>query len=230
MRHALPITMCLIATLAAALAAPTLTRAAQPEDAAEEQDQEQSIVYIEMKTTMGTLYLALNETKAPRSVENFVRYAEDGFYDGTIFHRVMDDFMIQGGGFTPGLEKKPTREPIENEWENGLKNTRGTIAMARLGGRADSATSQFFINLTDNGFLDRPRDGAGYAVFGRVVKGLDVLDTIAQVPVHREGIHGHVPDEPITIESVSVVSDDVVERKLDEEKDLSAQDEKDGEG
>jgi len=131
--------------------------------------------------------------------------------------------MVQGGGFTPDLSKKDTRSPIKNEWENGLKNTRGTIAMARLGGRADSATSQFFINLVDNGFLDQPRDGAGYAVFGRVVKGLDVLDAIAQVSVHSEGMHGHIPDEPIVIESVRVVSDAVVARELDEEKDLAEQ-------
>lgn len=187
--------------------------AAQPEaePAGSDQNQEQSPVHVAMNTTKGTIYLALNKAKAPVTVENFLAYAADGFYDGTIFHRVIEDFMIQGGGFTKDLDKKPTKDPIKNEWENGLSNTRGTIAMARLGGNADSATSQFFINLSNNDFLDRPRDGAGYAVFGRVVKGLDVLDEIGGVRVHAEGVHQHVPDEPVVIESVEVLSAERVE-------------------
>lgn len=163
-------------------------------------------VYIHMKTSMGDIYLELNAELAPITVNNFVSYTENEFYDGTIFHRVIDGFMIQGGGFTRDMEQKPTEEPIKNEWRNGLKNERGTIAMARLGGRADSATSQFFINVSDNGFLDEPRDGAGYAVFGKVVHGMDVVDRIRQVPTTvRRGMQD-VPVEPVVIERVRSIS------------------------
>lgn len=179
-------------------------------DRAQEQ-QEDSYVFVAMETNKGTMYLALNETKAPISVENFLAYAEEGYYNDTIFHRVMEDFMIQGGGFDTSFDKKPTKDPIKNEWKNGLKNTRGSIAMARLGRQPDSATSQFFINLTDNPFLDQPRDGAGYAVFGQIVKGLDVLDEIGSVSIHREGMHQHVPDDPIILERVAVLSSEQAE-------------------
>jgi len=168
-----------------------------------EEVQEESMVYISMETTKGTMYLALNETKAPISVANFLAYTEDGSYNNTIFHRVMPGFMIQGGGFTEDLKKKSSKPEIKNEWKNGLKNMRGTISMARLGRQPDSATSQFFINLADNGFLDEPRDGAGYAVFGRLVKGEDVLDAIGAVPTAPQGMHGNVPVEPVLITSVT---------------------------
>jgi len=174
----------------------------------EEPVQEDTMVYISMETSMGTIYLALNETKAPISTANFLAYLDEGYYNDTIFHRVMKDFMIQGGGFAEGLKKKPTKDEIKNEWENGLKNMRGTIAMARLGRQPDSATSQFFINLKDNTFLDQPRDGAGYAVFGQVVKGLDVLDAIGAVQTSPQGIHGDVPVEPIFIKAMTKVTDE----------------------
>ena len=124
---------------------------------------------------------------------NFVQYVKDGHYDGTTFHRVIGNFMIQGGGFTPDMKQKDTRAPIKNEWKNGLKNTRGTISMARTS-VADSATSQFFINVVDNGGLDLPRDGAAYAVFGRVIGGMDVVDAIRNV---RTGIKGGMRDVPV---------------------------------
>jgi len=170
--------------------------------------QEDTMVYISMETSMGTMYLALNETKAPISTKNFLTYLDDGYYNDTIFHRVMKDFMIQGGGFTADLKKKTTSDEIKNEWTNGLKNTRGTIAMARLGRQPDSATSQFFINLADNGFLDQPRDGAGYAVFGHLVKGLDVLDAIGAVHTTPQGMHGDVPTDTILIKAMTRVTDE----------------------
>jgi cyclophilin family peptidyl-prolyl cis-trans isomerase len=161
---------------------------------------------IEMKTSVGTIALTLDPQKAPVSAANFAQYAKDGHYDGTIFHRVIDGFMIQGGGFTPDMTQKPTRPGIANEWKNGLKNTRGTIAMARLGGKADSATCQFFINVADNGFLDRPQpDGAAYAVFGKVTRGMEVVDQIKSFATGTRAGMGDVPATPIVIESVRVV-------------------------
>tara|TARA_R110000737_G_scaffold2923_16_gene9906 strand:+ start:166672 stop:167361 length:690 start_codon:yes stop_codon:yes gene_type:complete len=170
--------------------------------------QEDKMVYVSLDTTKGTMYLALNETKAPITVENFLSYVEDGFYNDTIFHRVMEGFMIQGGGFEEGLKKKATKAEIKNEWKNGLKNMRGTIAMARLGNQPDSASSQFFINLADNGFLDQPRDGAGYAVFGHLVKGEDVLDAIGSAPTSSQGMHGNVPVTTIKINSITQISNE----------------------
>lgn len=175
---------------------------AQP---AQTQKNEEKFVYIQMKTTQGEFFIELNNDKAPISTGNFVKYAKDGYYDGTIFHRVIENFMIQGGGFDKDMKQKTTRAGIENEWKNGLSNTRGTIAMARLGGRADSGTSQFFINVSDNAFLDEPRDGAGYAVFGKVVKGMEVVDKIRAVPTTTKGPHGDVPVEPVVIEKVTVL-------------------------
>lgn len=157
-------------------------------------------------TSMGTITLELNEEKAPETVRNFVKYAEDGHYDGTIFHRVIDGFMIQGGGFTKSMNQKPTREPIRNEAMNGLKNERGTIAMARTM-IVDSATSQFFINLVDNAFLDFSSptpQGFGYAVFGKVVDGMNVVDSIAKVKTGFSGPHQNVPDEAIVIRKITV--------------------------
>ena len=160
-----------------------------------------------METSMGTITLELNDDKAPETVANFVRYAKDGHYDGTIFHRVIDGFMIQGGGFTRDMNQKETREPIRNEAMNGLKNRRGTIAMARTM-VVDSATSQFFINLVDNDFLDFTAptpQGFGYAVFGAVTDGMGVIDSIAKAKTGFSGPHQNVPEEAIVIRKVSVV-------------------------
>ena len=162
---------------------------------------------VEMQTSQGRLVIELNADKAPATVENFLKYVKDGHYDGTIFHRVIDGFMIQGGGFTASMEEKKTGKPIQNEAKNGLKNQRGTIAMAR---RADpnSATAQFFINHRDNTALDYPgQDGWGYAVFGKVTQGLDVVDKIARVPTGNRGMHQNVPVEPVVIQSVKILSD-----------------------
>ena len=161
---------------------------------------------VTMETSMGTITLELNDEKAPETVANFVRYAKDGHYDGTIFHRVIDGFMIQGGGFTKDMNQKETREPIRNEAMNGLKNLRGTIAMARTM-VVDSATSQFFINLVDNGFLDFQSptpQGFGYAVFGKVTDGMEVVDQIAKVKTGFAGPHQNVPEEAIVIRKVAV--------------------------
>jgi cyclophilin family peptidyl-prolyl cis-trans isomerase len=159
-----------------------------------------------IETSKGTITLTLNEEKAPATVANFVQYAKDGHYDGTIFHRVIDGFMIQGGGFTSDMNQKPTRAPIRNEAMNGLKNKRGTIAMARTM-VVDSATSQFFINLVDNDFLDFQNptpQGFGYAVFGEVTDGMTVVDAIAKVKTGFAGPHQNVPEEAIVIRKVTV--------------------------
>ena len=159
-----------------------------------------------IETSMGTITLALNEDKAPATVANFAQYAREGHYAGTIFHRVIDGFMIQGGGFTKEMNQKPTREPIRNEAMNGLKNKRGTIAMARTM-VVDSATSQFFINLVDNDFLDFSSptpQGFGYAVFGEVVDGMSVVDAIAKEKTGFSGPHQNVPDSPIIIKKITV--------------------------
>ncbi len=183
------------------------TKQVEAEPKAEKSDEE-PFVYIQMKTSQGDIFIELNNELAPISTENFVRYANEGFYNETIFHRVIPNFMIQGGGFDKDMKKKETHEGIENEWKNGLSNTRGTIAMARLGGQANSGTSQFFINVADNAFLDTPRDGSGYAVFGKVVKGMDVVDAIRVVPTTTKGPYGDVPVEPVVIEKVTVLEHD----------------------
>jgi len=179
-----------IALLALALLVPSIVLAADPQ--------------VELKTTAGTIVVELYPEKAPKTVENFLQYARDGFYDGTIFHRVIPGFMIQGGGFTADFKQKPTRAPIRNEAENGLKNTVGAIAMARTSD-PHSATAQFFINLADTPNLDfrfTTQEGYGYCVFGKVVKGMDVVQRIAKAetglgpPPHRD-----VPVKPIVIES-----------------------------
>ena len=162
---------------------------------------------VEMQTSLGKMVIELNVEKAPGTVENFLKYAKEGHYDGTIFHRVIDGFMIQGGGFTASMDEKKTGKPIQNEAKNGLKNQRGTIAMAR---RPDphSATAQFFINHKDNANLDYPgHDGWGYAVFGKVTQGIEVVDKIAKVPTGNRGMHQNVPVEPVVIQSVKVLSD-----------------------
>ena len=153
-----------------------------------------------LKTSKGDIKIELDQENAPITVENFLGYVNDGFYDNTIFHRVINNFMIQGGGISTDMQQKPTKEPIKNEARNGLKNDRGTIAMARTG-EVDSATAQFFINHVDNDFLNHGVRDYGYAVFGRVVEGMDVVDEIAVVKVGP----GDVPEEVIILESVTVV-------------------------
>ena len=150
------------------------------------------------RTALGTITIALNPEKAPISVRNFLAYLRAGHYDGTIFHRVIPGFMVQGGGFTIELEEKPTRPPIRNEAKNGLRNSRGTVAMARTGD-PDSATSQFYVNVRDNHRLDFGIGGAGYAVFGEVVEGMDVVDKIAMVPTTTRGPHQNVPQVHVVI-------------------------------
>lgn len=159
---------------------------------------------VELKTSKGAIRIALESEKAPISTKNFLRYVEEGFYDGTAFHRVIPGFMVQGGGFEPGMEQKETHEPIRNEADNGLQNERGTLAMARTQ-QKDSATSQFFINLKDNDFLNHGGRDFGYAVFARVAEGMDVVDAIAGVETTQKGMHGDVPVEPVVIESATVV-------------------------
>lgn len=160
---------------------------------------------ITLKTTLGDIVLELDHDKAPKTCANFEQYVRDGHFDGTIFHRVINNFMIQGGGFLPDMMQKATRDPIENEAKNGLKNRRGTIAMARTS-NPNSATAQFFINHRDNDGLDYPRpDGWGYAVFGEVTEGMDVVDAIANVPTGAQNGHRDVPTETVLIESVTRV-------------------------
>ncbi|HEY5733449.1 MAG TPA: peptidylprolyl isomerase [Gammaproteobacteria bacterium] len=161
---------------------------------------------IRMKTSMGEITLELDHDKAPKTCANFEQYVKDGFYDGTIFHRVIDGFMIQGGGFEPGMKQKPTRDPVENEADNGLKNDRGTIAMARTQD-PHSATAQFFINIFDNNSLNHTSpspQGWGYCVFGKIIDGIEVVDAIRDVETDRNGMHADVPVEDVVIESVTV--------------------------
>ncbi|MBY0308807.1 MAG: peptidyl-prolyl cis-trans isomerase [Phycisphaerales bacterium] len=170
----------------------------------------EQLFYVQLQTSMGDILLELNQTKAPVSVANFLKYVDKGHYNGTIFHRVINGFMVQGGGFTPSMEQKPTEEPIKNEYTNGLKNERYTVAMARTNA-PDSATAQFFINVADNGFLDRANPqtgGAGYAVFGRVVAGQDVVDKVKAVKTGAKGPMTDVPLQPVTINSAKRVSDE----------------------
>jgi cyclophilin family peptidyl-prolyl cis-trans isomerase len=160
---------------------------------------------VRFETSLGDFTLELDEEKAPISSANFLAYVDDGFFDGLIFHRVIPGFMIQGGGFTPDMNQKKNKAPIKNEAANGLKNERGTIAMARTN-VVDSATSQFFINLVDNGFLDHQGPGNyGYAVFGRVVEGLDTIDRIAKERTGRNKGHDDVPVTPVVITSAKRV-------------------------
>ena len=180
----------------------------------------EAVMYVKLETTLGDIVLELDNAKAPISTKNFVDYVAAGFYNGTIFHRVMSTFMIQGGGYLPDLAEKKDglRPPIKNEWKNGLKNKRGTIAMARTG-IADSATAQFFINVVDNNALDQPRDGAAYAVFGRVVGGLDTMDKIRDTEVKDDPklpMGKVVPATPVVIKSAKRLP-------ADEGKTLSAQ-------
>ena len=156
-----------------------------------------------MDTSLGDIKVELDPVKAPVTVKNFLEYVDDGFYDGTIFHRVISNFMIQGGGFQPGMKQKANKGSIKNESANGLANKRGAIAMARTN-VPDSATSQFFINVKDNDFLDKAKsqDGVGYCVFGKVVEGMDVVDKIKAVKTGNQGHHDDVPLQDVTITSI----------------------------
>ena len=160
---------------------------------------------VRLATSLGDIVIELDQAKAPKTVDNFLQYVNAGHYDGTVFHRVIDNFMIQGGGMKADMSEKPTRAPIPLESRNGLANLRGTLAMARTMD-PNSATAQFFINVRDNAFLDQAnsRDGNGYAVFGKVVAGMDVVDKIKAVPTGNKGPHQNVPLEPVTIKNASV--------------------------
>ncbi len=159
-----------------------------------------------MSTSLGDIKIELYEKEASETVKNFLSYVNDKFYDGTIFHRVIAGFMLQGGGFTENMEQKPTKPPIKNEGGNGLKNDTYTLAMARTS-VPDSATSQFFINVKNNDFLnrDKSQDGVGYAVFGKVIEGMDVVKKIEQVQTGRKGMYSDVPVEAVVIKSVTVL-------------------------
>lgn len=160
--------------------------------------------HVLLKTSMGDIVLELDAEKAPKSVENFLKYVKNGHYKGTIFHRVIDGFMIQGGGFDKNMSQKPTAAPIKNEGDNGLKNLAYTVAMARTG-NPDSATAQFFINVRDNAMLDFPgRDGHGYAVFGKVISGREVVDKIRAVPTKDAGMYQNVPQTAIVIDNATL--------------------------
>lgn len=162
---------------------------------------------VKLQTNAGDIVIELNAEKAPKSVENFLTYAKEGFYNGTVFHRVIDGFMIQGGGFEPGLKQKQTHAPIENEANNGLKNDRYTLAMARTSD-PHSATAQFFINVSDNDFLNfsaPTANGWGYAVFAKVVEGTEVVDKIKGVKTGNRGFHQNVPAEDVVIEKAEVL-------------------------
>ena len=164
------------------------------------------MTHVTFHTSMGDITIEVDHDKAPKTAENFVQYAEDGFYNGTIFHRIIPNFVVQGGGLEPGMENKPTRDPIENEADNGLKNLKGTLSMARTMD-PNSATSQFFINLKDNDFLDhtsKDMQGWGYAVFGKIVAGMDVVENMAKVETTSRRGHQDVPVNDIMVERTSV--------------------------
>ena len=160
---------------------------------------------VKLATTQGNIVIELDAAKAPKSVDNFLQYVKAGQYDGTVFHRVIENFMVQGGGMTPDMKERPTRAPIPLESHNGLNNERGTVAMARTAD-PNSATAQFFVNVQDNDFLNaaKSRDGNGYAVFGKVVSGMDVVDKIRVVATGNKGPHQNVPLEPIVITKATI--------------------------
>ena len=163
---------------------------------------------VELDTNMGAIVIELNEEIAPKTVENFLNYVKSGHYDGTIFHRIIDGFMIQGGGMDAEMNEKATNAPVENEADNGLKNDRGTIAMARTQD-PHSATSQFFVNVKDNDFLNhsgKNMQGWGYTVFGKVTSGMDVIEKMRGVPTGRFGMHADVPKEPVVINSATIIT------------------------
>lgn len=158
---------------------------------------------VEMKTTMGSIEIELFNAQAPITIKNFENYVKKKFYNGTIFHRVIPGFMVQGGGMTVDMQEKPTAKAIMNEASNGIKNTRGTVAMARSND-PNSAKSQFFINVADNYFLDQTPEKPGYAVFGQVIKGMEIVDQIVKLPTTRYGVHANVPRNPVKILSIQI--------------------------
>jgi peptidyl-prolyl cis-trans isomerase A (cyclophilin A) len=189
---------------AALLLGLALSSAAQAQSASAPSASPNPAPKVRLQTSLGDVVLQLDALKAPKTVANFVQYVSDGHYSGTVFHRVISDFMIQGGGMTADMQPKPTRAPIELEARNGLKNDRGTVAMARTG-NPNSATSQFFINVVDNAGLNAPSpDGHGYAVFGKVIAGMDVVDKIRSVPTGNRGMQQNVPVTPVTILKASL--------------------------
>lgn len=204
----LVLTSCLLLPLTAGAQEPTSAGAAPAVEAPTAEAPAVQGPRVAIDTSMGTLVVELNQEKAPLSTKNFLQYVEEGFYRGTVFHRVIPKFMIQGGGMTPDLKKKDTREAIRNEADNGLLNARGTIAMARMR-NPHSATAQFYINLVDNGQLDHAQYAArgdwGYAVFGKVVEGMEIVDAIAGVQTTRQGPHANVPVEVVRITGAKVV-------------------------
>lgn len=194
--------LCLALALTAALSLPMLSPRA-----AEAAETTPPSPAVKLETSMGDIILRLDSAKAPETVANFLAYVKAGHYDGTIFHRVISNFMIQGGGMTPAMKEKATGKPIKNEAANGLKNKKYTVAMARTGD-PHSATAQFFINVKDNDFLDYKSpsgQGWGYAVFGKVLKGQDVVEKIKAVPTGSRGIHSDVPRDPIIIKKATIV-------------------------
>ncbi len=189
------------------VSAVTVIGGCAPGESSEPVKEERNVVMILMKTSEGDIKLELDPEKAPKTVENFLSYVKEGHYTGTIFHRVIGDFMIQGGGFTEAMQQKPAPRMVENEAKNGLKNVVGSIAMARTS-VPHSASAQFFINVEDNAFLDYPgQDGWGYCVFGKVVEGMDVVNKIKKVQTRTFNGMRDVPVEPIIIESVSIIED-----------------------
>ncbi|MDR1856263.1 MAG: peptidyl-prolyl cis-trans isomerase [Desulfovibrio sp.] len=203
MMHLLRAAACCCLLLGLSLGAAGLAAAAQPQG----QPQAGPDPVVMLSTSMGDIVLRLDVRKAPVTTENFLKYVKAGHYDGTIFHRVIPGFMIQGGGFTPDMRERQADKPIKNEANNGLRNAKYTIAMARTSD-PHSASAQFFINVADNAFLDhkgQTREGWGYAVFGKVIKGQDVVDKIAGVKTGNRGSHGDVPLQPVTITRASVV-------------------------
>lgn len=188
------------------VAGPTLTAISQDAAPAQSTQKEQQPM-VHVQTSLGDIVIELDAEKAPISAKNFLEYVDSGYYNGTIFHRVIDGFMIQGGGFDSDFKQKTPRAPIKNEGKNGLKNDRGTIAMARTSD-PNSATAQFFINVADNGGLDHPRpDGHGYAVFGKVTKGMDVVDKIKGVATTSRAGHQNVPSKTVEILSIKRADD-----------------------
>lgn len=189
------------------VSAVTVIGGCAPGESSEPVKEERNVVMILMKTSEGEIKLELDPEKAPKTVENFLSYVKEGHYTGTIFHRVIGNFMIQGGGFTAAMQQKPAPRMVENEAKNGLKNVVGSIAMARTSA-PHSASAQFFINVEDNAFLDYPgQDGWGYCVFGKVVEGMDVVNKIKKVQTRIFNGMRDVPVEPIIIESVSIIED-----------------------
>lgn len=208
----LPRLQCPVAIFSLLLAGVASGQDTQP-SAAPETRPAQEFAYVLMTTSLGDIVIELNRAKAPITVANFLSYTDKEFFDGTIFHRVMANFMIQGGGLTADMIKKPTDPAIKNEWRNGLKNTRGSIAMARTN-HPDSATAQFFINVKDNANLDGSGGGAGYAVFGRVVAGWDVVEKIRYVDTGVKMSRRDVPIETVVIEKVRQITPEDAKKKI----------------